>query len=150
MDDDVVELAFHQERVVQDLLEVNALHVRGPLDVRALQRVVDVLCDREELVAAVNDLPFGFDAEVTQQRHVGGEQFGNAASVGRGVHVKDACAAQRLGGRANALNGVFSGYFGVVGKILFQQGDAFEHENPHGGRGLSQSTGHDRHGSRLS
>ena len=72
--------------------------------VGALERVVDLLGDREELVAAVHDLPLGVDADAAQQRHVGGEQLGDAAAVRGGVDVEDPGAPQRLGERADALD----------------------------------------------
>ena len=72
VDDDVVPLAVEQQRVLEHLLEVDLLHVGVPRHVRALQRVVHRLGDREELVAAVDDLPLGVDPEALQQRDVGG------------------------------------------------------------------------------
>ena len=45
VDHDVVPLAFELQRVVEHPLEVDALHLRGPLDVGALQRVVHGLGD---------------------------------------------------------------------------------------------------------
>ena len=71
VDDDEVPLAFELQRVVEDTLEVDALHLRGPLDVGALQRVVHRLGDAEELVAAVDHLPLGFEADVAGERRRG-------------------------------------------------------------------------------
>ena len=97
MDHHVVPLAFELQRVVEDPLEVDVLHRGGPLDVGALQRVVDLLRDGEELVAAVDDLPLGLDAEVAEQRNVGGEELGDAAAVGGRVHVEHPLARERRG-----------------------------------------------------
>ena len=56
------------EGVVEDALEVHALHLRGPLDIGALQRVVHGLGDAEELVAAVDDLPVGLEPDIAGER----------------------------------------------------------------------------------
>ena len=104
VDDDVVVVALEQQRVVEHLLEVDALHRRGPLDVGALQRVVHRLGDGEELVAAVHHLPVGVDADAPEQRHVGGEQLGDAAAVRGGVEVEDPRALERLGQLADAVD----------------------------------------------
>jgi hypothetical protein len=64
VDHDVVPFAFEEQRVVEDMLEVDALHVGRPLDLGALQRVVHLLRDREEVVTAVDDLPLRLDPEV--------------------------------------------------------------------------------------
>ena len=69
---------------------------RRPLDVGTLQRVVDRLGDREELVAAVDHLPVGVDPDAAQQRDVGGEQLGDTTAVGGGVDVQDPGTLQRL------------------------------------------------------
>ena len=104
-DDEVVAIV-HQQRVVQDPLEVGPLHVRRPLDVGPLQRVVDLLGDLEELVAAVQDLPLGVDADAAEQRHVGGEQLGDAAAVGGGADVQDPCPRERRRGLADLRDGL--------------------------------------------
>ena len=132
MDDDVVELALEQQRVVEHLLEVGALHRRGPLERRALQRVVHLLRDAEELVAAVDHLPLGLDAEIAQQRDVGGEQLGDAAAVRGGVHVQDPGTGERRGGGADALDRLVARDLAVVVEVLLQEWDAFEHGIPRG------------------
>ena len=132
VDHDVVELALEEQRVVEHLLEVRALHRRGPLERRALQRVVHLLRDAEELVAAVDDLPLGLDAEIAQQRDVGGEQLGDAAAVGRGVDVEDPGADERRGGGADPLDRLVARDLAVVVEVLLQEGDAFEHRIPRG------------------
>ena len=102
---DVVPLAFELQRVVEHALEVDALHLRRPLDVGALQRVVHGLGDREELVAAVDHLPLGVDADIAEQRDVGGEQLGDAAAVRGRVDVQHpgaARAARRARGSVRA------------------------------------------------
>ena len=88
VDDHEVVVAFEQQRVVEDLLEVGALHRRGPLDVGALQAVVHGLGDGEELVAAVHHLPVGVDADAAEQGDVGRQQLGDAAAVRGRVEVE--------------------------------------------------------------
>src|SRR5450756_2175304 len=95
--DDVVAV-LQQQRVVEDPLEVRALHLRRPLDVSTLECVVDLLGYGEELVAAVQDLPFGVDADAAEQRHVGGQQLRDTAAVGGGAHVQDPRALERRRG----------------------------------------------------
>ena len=122
----VVPLAFELQRVVEHPLEVDALHLAVPLDVGALQRVVDVLGDGEELVAAVDHLPLGLDPEVAEQRDVRREQLGDAAAVRGRVHVQHARAAQRRRQLADPversrLDGVL-----VVVEMLVEQRHTFE------------------------
>ena len=110
-----------------------------PLHVRAaLQRVVDRLGHREELVAAVDDLPLGLDPEAAQERDVGGEQLGDAAAVRGGVDVEDPGTPEGLGERTDALDRLDAGDLFVVSQLLLQQRDALEHvEVPRVGSGTS-------------
>ena len=96
VDDDEVPLAVELQRVVEDALEVDPLHRGVPLDVGALERVVHRLGDAEELVAAVDHLPLGFEADVAGERDVGGEQFGDTAAVRGRVDVQDAGTLEGL------------------------------------------------------
>ena len=73
---------------------------------RALEPVVGLLGDGEELVASLEHLPLGFHADAAQQRHVGGEELGDAAAVRGGVEVEDPGALQRLGQRVDAVDDV--------------------------------------------
>ena len=107
-------------------LEVDALHLAGPLDVGALQRVVHVLGDAEELVAAVDHLPLGLDAEVAQQRNVRREQLGDTAAVRGRVHVQHACAAQRRGQLPDPLERAGLDGVLVVVEVLVEQRHTFE------------------------
>ena len=93
MHHDVVPLALELQRVVEHPFEIDALHLVGPLDVGALQRVVHELRDAKELVATVDHLPLGFDAEIAQQGDVGREQLRHTPAVRGRVHVEDARAA---------------------------------------------------------
>ena len=99
-----VVVAFEEQRVVEHLLEVDALHCRRPLDVGALQCVVHGLRDGEELVAAVHHLPVGVDADAAEQRDVGGQQLGDAAAVRGRVDVEHPRAPQRFGERSDAFD----------------------------------------------
>ena len=85
------------------------------------------LGDGEELVAAVDHLPVGVDADAAQQRDVGGEQLGDAAAVGGGVDVEDPGALQRLGQRPDAVDRLDADDARVVAEVLLEQRDAFEH-----------------------
>ena len=123
---DVVPLAFELQRVVEHPLEVDAFHLAVPLDVGALQRVVDVLGDGEELVAAVDDLPLGLDPEVAQQGNVGREQLGDAAAVRGRVHVEHPGAAQRRGQLPDPLEGPGLDGVLVVVEMLVEQRHTFE------------------------
>ncbi len=127
VDDDVVPLAVHEQCVLQHLLEVHLLHVGVPRHVGTLERVVHRLGDGEELVAAVDDLPLGVDPEALQERHVRGQQLGDAAPVRGGVDVQDPGAPKGLGESTDALDGLGPGDLFVVTQLLFQQRDALEH-----------------------
>jgi hypothetical protein len=60
-----VPFALELQRVVEHAFQIDVLHLRRPLDVGALQRVVDGFGDGEEFVAAVHHVPFGVDADVS-------------------------------------------------------------------------------------
>ena len=126
VDHDEVPFALEGERVVEHALEVDALHLRRPLDVGALQGVVDRLGDGEELVAAVDHVPFGVDPDVAEQRDVRGEQLGDAAAVRRGVEVEHPGTAQGLGQGTDPFEGSGLDDVGVVVEVLVEQRYAFE------------------------
>ena len=127
VDDHEVVVAFEQQRVVEDLLEVDALHRRRPLDVGALQAVVDGLRDGEELVAAVHHLPVGIDADAAEQGDVGGEQLGDAAAVRGGVEVEHPRPRRGCGELADPFDDIAPDDARVVVEVLFEQRDAVEH-----------------------
>ena len=133
---DEVPLSVQLQRVVEDALEVDALHSGVPLDLGALQGVVHGLGDAEELVAAVDHLPLGFEADIAGECNVCREQFGDAAAVRGGVHVEDAGAGQRLGELADAFDRPVLDDALVVVEVLVEQRDTFEH-----GRFLSVGSG---------
>ena len=129
VDDDEVPLAFELERVRQHPLEVGVLHRRGPLDVGALEPVVDRLRDLEELVAAPDHLPLGFDTDVAQQRARGSRAARRRRRRtrwrSRGARVRPAS------GRASSwMRSIVPGSttVGVVVQALLEEGDPFEHE----------------------
>jgi len=128
--DHVVPTVFERERVVEHAFEVRTLHRGRPLDVGALQRVVHVLGDREELVAAVHHLPLGVDVETAQERNVRRQQLGDATAVRGGVDVEDARTTKRFGELAYALDGGATDHVRVVGKVLLEEGDALQHGVP--------------------
>ena len=125
--DDVVPLALEEQGVLEHLLEVHLLHLRIPRHVRALQRVVHRLGDREELVAAVDDLPLRLDAEAAQERDVGREELGHATAVRGGVDVEHPRPPERLGQGPDALDRLDAGDLLVVSQLLFEERHAFEH-----------------------
>ena len=108
------------------MLEVDALHVRRPLDLGALQRVVHGLGDREEVVAAVDDLPFRFDPEVAQQRNMRRQQFGDAAAVCGCVHMQHASADQWLGELTDPFDRARQDYVRVVVQMFFEKGNPLQ------------------------
>ena len=126
VDHDEVPLALELQRVVEHAFEVDVLHVRRPLDVGALQRVVDGLGHREELVAAVDHVPFRIYSHVAQQCNMRGEQLGDAAAVRGRVEVQHPGAPQRLGQGPDPLEGSGFDDVGVVVEMLVEQRHAFE------------------------
>ena len=84
------------------------------------------LRDAEELVAAVDHLPVGFDAEVAQQRDVGSQQLRHAAPVRRRVDVQHPGASQRRCELANAVERLRLDRIAVVVEVLVEQRHAFE------------------------
>ena len=127
VDDDEVVVAVEQQRVVEHLLEVDALHRRGPLDVGALQAVVHGLGDREELVAAVHHLPVGVDADAAEQRDVRREQLGDAAAVRGRVEVEHPGPCSGAASSRIRSIDIDPDDARVVVEVLFEQRDAFEH-----------------------
>ena len=81
---------------------------------------------REELVAAVDHLPLGLDAEVAEQRDVRREQLGDAAAVRGRVHVQHPRAAQRRGQLADPLERSRLDGVLVVVEVLVEQRHTFE------------------------
>ena len=70
----------------------------------ALQRVVHQLRRVEELLAPVDDLPLGVEADVAHQRHERVEDLRHAAAERGRRDVDDAQALERLGERADLLD----------------------------------------------
>ena len=120
--DHEVVLTVEEQRVVEDLLEVDLLHLRRPVEVGALERVVHALGDAEELVAPLHDLPVGVDADTPEQRDVRREQLGHPAAVGRGVEMEDLGATKRLGEPEDLVHDLDSDRAGVVGAAAFRGG----------------------------
>ena len=102
---DEVVIALDQQRVVEHPFEIDALHLVGPFDVAALQRVVHRLGDGEELVAPAHHLPFGVDAGVAEERHVRRQQLRDPAAVGSGADMEHPGALQRVGPGPDPLDG---------------------------------------------
>src|SRR6266511_3875744 len=127
VDDDEVVLALEEERVVEKTLEVLTLHLRRPVDVGALQCVVDLLRGGEELVAAVQHLPFRFETDATEQGHVRREELRDTTSVSGRVDVEHACSAHRRRERPNALHRLVADDGGVVTQIPLEERDTLEH-----------------------
>ena len=88
---------------------------------------MDLLRHGEELVAAVHHLPLGVDADAAEQRHMGGEQLGDAAAVRGCVDVEDPLAGEWPAELADAFERFGPDDVQVVVELLFQQRDAFEH-----------------------
>ena len=141
VDDHEVVVAFEQQRVVEDLLQVDALHCRSPVDVGALQAVVHGFRDREELVAAVHHLPVGVDADAAEQGDVGRQQLGDAAAVRGRVEVEHPRLTQGCGELADPFDDIAPDDARVVVEVLFEQRDTVEHGVSGGAErlGLGQS-----------
>jgi len=88
------------------------------------------LRDAEELVAAVDDLLLRLDAEIAEQRDVGGEELGDTAPVRGGVDMQDPGTGEGRRGGPDALDRLVAGDLPVVVEVLFEKGDAFEHRIP--------------------
>ena len=138
MDDDEVPAVLEEQRIVEDALEVDALHLGRPVDVGALQRVVDLLGDGEELVASVQHLPLGLDPDAAEQRHVRRQQLGDTAAVGGGADVEHARPAERLGRLTDLGHGVSASDVGIEVEFFLEKRDPLEHSeqsSDHAGRG---------------
>ena len=83
---------------------------------------MDALRDAEELVAALHDLPVGFEPDTAQQRHEGGEELGDTAAVRCGVEMEDPEAPERLGQTEDPLDHVHACGPGVIGQLLLGRG----------------------------
>jgi hypothetical protein len=95
---------------------------------RALEGVVHELRRVEELLAPVDDLPLGLEADVLHERHERVEDLAHAAAERRGGDVHDARALQRLGERADLLDELATHQMRVVGQGLGADGDGLQHE----------------------
>jgi hypothetical protein len=93
----------------------------------ALQAVVDGLGHVEEAFVAADQAPLGVQPEIAQKRHLGAEDLGHSAAVGRGVEVQDAQAAERLGQPAELGDGVGARRLDVVGERRTTEIDGLEH-----------------------
>ena len=113
--------------VGRDAFPVAVLHLERPRDLRALQRVVHRLRDREELVAPLEERPFHLEAEVVQERDVRVEQLRDAAPVGRRVDLEHARARERPCRLTESLDAVGAGVLGVVREVPRRDGDDGEH-----------------------
>ena len=122
----VIPFAFELQRVVEDPLEVYAFHLPGPFHVGALQGVMDVFGDTEELVAAVHHLPFGGDPEIAQQCDMRREEFGDPAAVGGRVHVQHPSATERRGQLPDPFERAGLDGAVVVAEMFVEQRHAFE------------------------
>jgi hypothetical protein len=71
---------------------------------RALERVVNRLCDVEELVLAVDHAPLGLEAGVAHQRNERVEDLCHAAPEGRRREVEDPLPCERLRERLQLLH----------------------------------------------
>ena len=125
----VVPVAFELQGVVEYPLEVHPLHLVVPLHLGALERVVDLLRDAEELVAAVDHLPLGVDPEILEQRDVCREELGDPAAVRGRVHVEHSLTAKWRGQLANPLERIGPDRGFVVVEVLVEQRYTFEQRN---------------------
>ena len=96
----------------------------------ALQRVVHLLRDVEELVAAVHDLPVGLQAGVVHQRHEAVEDLRDPAAEAGGVDVEHPLALERPRERPDVGHQVAGHDAVVVGQRLMADVDAADHAGP--------------------
>jgi hypothetical protein len=104
VDDDVVVVVLEEVRVqrvvaVEELL----LLLREPVRV-ALERVVDRLGDREELVVALDDSPLDVEADVPHQGNECEVDLGYTAAERRRREVDDSLALERFREPANLVH----------------------------------------------
>jgi hypothetical protein len=127
----------HEVVLVAELLGVERLEAAVDLLLRlrqpgrvALQRVVDRLRDREELLGARDDPPLGVEAGVTHQRHERVVDLGHpAAERGRG-EMHQPLPAQRLGEPADLLHQPARRDRRVVRERFLADVDELEHQRP--------------------
>ena len=97
----------------------------------ALERVVNRLGDVEELVAPVDDAPFGLEPGAAHERHERVEDLGDPAPEGGRRQVQHALPGERLGQRADLVHEPPARDRRVVREQLGADVDLLE---PHGGR----------------
>jgi hypothetical protein len=109
VDEDEVGVGLEPLGVVADTVQVGVLERVGPRDRHALEGVVDELRDREELVRAVEELPFRVDPQVLEEGDVRGQELGHAAPEARAAHVEKAGPLEGMGRLAEPLDRFLAG-----------------------------------------
>jgi hypothetical protein len=130
VDEDEVRPFVESRGVDAHAIEVGALHRLGPGDAGALQRVVHQLGDREEFLAAFDQLPVRVDAEVLEQRDLALEELRHPSTERRAAEVDEAGALERLGGGTESLDRFLTGGLTVVvDPLRFGDRDARQHHS---------------------
>ena len=104
VDDDVVVLVLELLRVERVVAVERLLLLRRQTERVTLERVVDRLRDREELVLAVDDPPLDVEADVLHQRDEGVVDLGHAAAERRRRDMDDSLPLERLGETADVVH----------------------------------------------
>ncbi len=76
-----------QIRVLFERRQVKAAEAGREFDLHPLQAVVQFLGELEEVVAALEHMPLGLEAETAQQRDKAVQELGHAPAVRRGIEV---------------------------------------------------------------
>lgn len=97
MNDDEVMIEVHANRILVNALLVNSLLLFREIDLVALERIVHLLGDAEEVGPALQHALSHPDAQAVHQERQRGQKFGNATAIVGGIDVDDVQVAGALG-----------------------------------------------------
>src|SRR2546423_9317034 len=103
MDDEQVFNEIHSFAVLLVVRHKNVLNGLSEVVLTAMQRIVKAFGDFEEIIAACNDLPLGWDFQLTHQRYQPVQDFSHSAAYCSGVHHLDGFATQVPREEANLI-----------------------------------------------
>ena len=96
MDDNHVMIEMIADRIFVDDLLINIHFQFCQIDISALQRIVHLLCDAEEIWPALDHPPSRSDPDGIHQQCERGENFGHATAIISRTDIGDAHIAQTL------------------------------------------------------
>src|SRR5207249_5953433 len=117
-------------RVLFVPLPVFGFQLRRQADGRSLERVVDRLRRVVEPRGPGEDEPGDVEAEIAHKGDDAVEQFGHAAAVGGGVHLRDSLPPELLAQGDDFVVRRIAYDGPVVGDVLFRDRDFFHSTNP--------------------